>query len=120
MRIQAHQVRKTYLVPKFNIPNELIRSVVFQNGTCGSASLSFNIDETNDPFTCDTGMFGIFVPDLGESYGRQDPIMATKGQSWPHSHVADNSVSPQRTAASQDWYGEFTRAISFLTLFVEY
>ena len=80
---------------------------VSRKGSSGNATLSFNIDAGDDCETTQTGQFGLFVPDLGERYGAQSPITATKGQAWPHFYVTNGQVEPQRTAASQLWYGMF-------------
>ena len=82
------------------------RPLVHQVGSSGSASLSFNIKPNSDCETTQTGKFGIYVPDLGESYGRSDPITAQRNTSWPHFYVGSGYVNPQMTAASQQWYGK--------------
>ena len=79
--------------------------LVVRKGATGSASLTFNIDEDSTCETTQTGDFGIFVPDLGERYGAQAPVTAMKDQEWPHFYVARGTIEPQRTAASQLWYG---------------
>lgn len=79
---------------------------VGQSGASPKANLHFNIDQGEKCTTTETGKFGIYVPDLGELYGQQVPITATKNQSWPHFFVG-GYVQPQMTAASQMWYGTF-------------
>lgn len=77
------------------------------NGKAGKANLAFDIKKGDDCETSQTGIFGLYVPDLGESYGRQDPITATKALRWPHWTVGSNTVVPRLTAASQWFYGEW-------------
>jgi hypothetical protein len=79
---------------------------VYQKGRSGHASLGFDVKPSDDCETTQTGKFGIYVPDLGEEYGRSEPIYATKGTSWPHFYVSDGYINPRLTAASQQWYGE--------------
>lgn len=45
---------------------ELTSITVSQKGTSGNATLSFNVDSSDDCEASQTGNFGIFVPDLGE------------------------------------------------------
>ena len=84
---------------------QLTRDIVQQKGASGNASLSFDVKASDDCETTQTGKFGIYVPDLGESYGRSDPITASKNTSWPHFYTNDGYINPQMTAASQGWYG---------------
>ena len=74
------------------------------NGDSGSATLNFQINDTN---------FGISVSDLGELYGTAIPIVATKKLEWPHFYYAEKEIDPERTAASQLWYGKLNYMCSY-------
>lgn len=84
-------------------PNVYHGTPLVQSGASPDANLNFNITEGESCMTTKTGKFGIYVPDLGELYGQQLPITATKNYSWPHFFVG-GYVQPQMTAASQMWY----------------
>lgn len=102
--IQAHQVRPQCLQNASMVSSKQTKSLVLValNGTSGSATLDVKIDDNSD----EEGTYGISVPDLGESYGTAVLVLATKGVEWPHFYYGENEIDPQRTAASQDWYGE--------------
>ena len=95
-------------LPLIELFGELTIYVVYQNGNgaSGHASLGFDVKPSDDCESTQTGKFGIYVPDLGEEYGRSEEIYASKNTSWPHFYVSDGYINPQLTAASQQWYGE--------------
>lgn len=81
----------------------------------GSATLEFKVSyDSSSPHDIEEGTYGVYVPDLGESYGTAVPITGTIGQEWPHFYYAEDYVDPQRTAASQQWYGKYTSHASEL------
>jgi hypothetical protein len=85
----------------------LTEQTVYQKGASPNATLGFDIKASDDCESKQTGNFVIWVPDLGESYGRSDPIQASKKSTYPHFSIGnDGSVYPQLTAASQGWYGK--------------
>ena len=78
-----------------------ILPLVALNGDSGTATLDVKLDGSG---------YGIYVPDLGELYGTAVPVTASEGTDWPHFYYGDNEIDPERTAASQDWYGEFAES----------
>lgn len=75
-------------------------------------TLEIDILPGDNVATEQVGRFGIYVPDLGETYGNEAHIYARKdGFEWPHFTIgngAGGQVYPQMTAASQSWYGKLT------------
>ncbi|KAK5165737.1 uncharacterized protein LTR77_008660 [Saxophila tyrrhenica] len=84
---------------------------VKQTGNTTNSHLSFDIQAGDDCETSQTGQFSIYVPDMGELYGQQQPITATKGGMSSEMFVGGGVVFPHLTAASQSWYGEFDNSV---------
>jgi hypothetical protein len=95
-------------LPTASASHKLTKSAVYQKGASPHATLGFDIKAGDDCETKQTGKFKIFVPDLGEEYGLQIPITASKHTSYPHFSIGDGYIEPQLTAASQQWYGEYS------------
>ena len=100
------------LLPTTTSFRMLTTSAVYQKGPSGNATLGFDIKAGDDCETKQTGKFKIYVPDLGEEYGLQFPITASKHTSYPHFSIGDGYIEPQLTAASQSWYGKYLSILS--------
>jgi hypothetical protein len=76
------------------------------SGNSTNALLSFEIKKGDDCETTQTGSFSLSYPDMGELYGMQSAVHASKGGFGSEFSVGEGGMYPHLTAASQSWYGE--------------
>ena len=77
------------------------------SGASPNATVAFNIEDNNDPYVSESGIYQILIPDLGETYGAVDAVVASNQYTYS-SFTAGDEIFPQLTSAAQSWFGTFT------------